>query len=94
MHFGAVEIGGKQDFDNSLIQVTFPATTQVGVVEQTVSFPLVNDDFNEDLEGAYLHATIDPNGNPLDVQGASAIRSGVTLININDDDGIIIIRKS
>ncbi len=70
-----------------MIQVTFPATTDVGQVIQTVSISLVNDEINENLEGFYLHATVDPNSNPSDLQQVSSIRSGVTLININDDDG-------
>ncbi len=86
-----VEANGKQDFSNDVIQVTFPATTAVDQMEQAVTIYFRNDDINEATEGFYLHATIDTAAsNAMDVQQASPVRSGVTLININDDDSELI----
>ena len=51
--------------------------------------PFINDGINERTEGLYILATVDRVlSDPTDVQEASAIRNGVALIRINDDDGV------
>lgn len=84
----SVEVGGRQDFNNTPIQVIFPATMNDSRVEQNITIPIIDDVITEFTEGFFLHATIDQGqSNPIDVQGASPVMSGVTLISINDNDG-------
>ena len=54
-----------------------------------MTIPFINDGINEDTEGLYILATVDRVlSDSTDVQEASAIRNGVALIRINDDDGV------
>ena len=82
-----VDPSGTQDFLNDRFTVVFPPSTSVGEVEMLVTITFIDDDTNEAQEGFYLLASIDSTqSNPTDVQQAMAIRNGIALINIDDDD--------
>ena len=71
------------------ISVTFPQTTSTAEVVIPVTIPIINDDTNEAEEGFYLLITTNLlESNPIDAANAVALRNGVALVRIRDDDGI------
>ena len=84
-----VEVNGLQDFVADRISVTFPQTTSTAEVVIPVTIPIINDDTNESEEGFYLLITTNLlESNPIDAANAVALRNGVALVRIRDDDGI------
>lgn len=75
------------EFSSDTITVTFPPSTTND--EQTVSIPITNDNVLEpEEEGFYLVVTVNTASDDSDESRSRAIRNGVALINIVDDDGM------
>ena len=88
MLYTAVEQTGRQDFIADSVTVTFPPSIFTGEETVNVFIPFIDDDTNEPLfEGFYAMVTINALlSDPTDVANAVAIRNGITLIRIEDDD--------
>ena len=84
--FFADDPNGRQDFVRTTKTVTFPPT--VTGAEQTIFLEFLDDDINEKAEGYYAVLYLNESASdPRDVADFSFIRTGVTLIMIQDDDG-------
>lgn len=82
-----VDVSGKQDFLDDRLQVVFPPSTSTGEDVMLMNISFINDSTNEAQEGFFILASIDTiQSDPMDVQNAMAIRNGVALIRIDDDD--------
>ena len=74
---------GRQDFDNTVRNVTFNPNSGVGT-EMVVNFPVIDDIINEDPEGFIIVLDVDMARTAVDVAFTSNLRT--TLGRINDDD--------
>ena len=73
----------RQDFNNSVRHVFFPANSGVGA-ERRVDFPVFDDVIDEDPEGFII--VLDVDRNLTDVAVAFTPNLRTTLGRINDDD--------
>ena len=79
-----VESGGKRDFDNQPVTVTFPPS--LGSDSMTADIGTFDDFINEDTEGFLLSLSV-TEIDPIDEgTGITLIREGVALVRITDDD--------
>lgn len=82
-HTDSKDPAGRRDFVRSgPILVTFTPSTDIQ--DQHIHIPIINDEFNEAVEGFFvivLHENIsDPEVT------VELVRDGITLVNIEDDD--------
>ena len=78
------------DFDNTTIEVVFQPSTINEEQVQTVI--LLEDNFNEDIEGFYIVVQVDAaRSSPTDVNNTELVRNGVALVRITDNDSKFVI---
>ena len=81
--FPFTDEGDRQDFNNSVRRVFFPANSSVGA-ERRVDFPVFDDVVDEDPEGFIIVLDVDSNLTNVTVAFTPYLRT--TLGRINDDD--------
>ena len=78
------------DFDNTTIEVVFQPSTINEEQVQTVI--LLEDNFNEDVEGFFIVVQVDATrSSPTDVSNTELVRNGVALVRITDNDSKLVI---
>jgi len=85
MYVDSRDPNGRRDFKKSEnIQVTFsPSNT---AQDHILHIPLVNDKFNEEIEGFFVIIDVENIASLDDDVMVELVRDGVTLVNIIDDD--------
>lgn len=82
--FCIVESGGKRDFDNQPMVVTFPPSQ--GSDSMSAVIGTIDDFINEDREGFLLSLNVTQIDSADEGTGINLIREGVALVTINDND--------